>query len=65
MTIQLKVPTIACEACANTITNAIHNEYSQANVNVDVANKIVTVETEASEDSIKQAIEAAGHTVEK
>ncbi|WP_013323183.1 heavy-metal-associated domain-containing protein [Gloeothece verrucosa] len=65
MTIQLKVPTIACDACAKTITKAIHNQYSQANVNVDVAKKIVTVETDASENSIKQVIEDAGHTVEQ
>ena len=64
MTITFKVPSIACEACANTITKAIQNQQPDTRVNVDVANKIVIVETTASKASIQQAIEAAGHTVE-
>lgn len=64
MAIQLKVPSIACGGCADTITKAIKTQESEANVQVDVEQKIVTVETKASEESIKQAIAAAGHTVE-
>ena len=64
MAIQLKVPSIACSGCADTITKAIKNHESTANVQIDVEQKIVTVETKASEDSIKQAIASAGHTVE-
>ncbi|NET43184.1 heavy-metal-associated domain-containing protein [Okeania sp. SIO2B3] len=64
MTIQLKVPSIACGGCADTITKAIKTQESEADVQVDVEQKIVTVETKASEESIKQAIVAAGHTVE-
>ncbi|NEP08525.1 MAG: heavy-metal-associated domain-containing protein [Okeania sp. SIO2G4] len=64
MTIQLKVPSIACGGCADTITKAIKAQESEADVQVDVGQKIVTVETKASEESIKQAIVAAGHTVE-
>jgi copper chaperone len=64
MTITFKVPTIACEACANAITKAIQNQQPDTPVNVDVANKIVTVETTAPPALIQQAIEAAGHTVE-
>ncbi|NEN89198.1 MAG: heavy-metal-associated domain-containing protein [Okeania sp. SIO3H1] len=63
MTIQLKVPSIACGGCADTITKAIKAQESEADVQVDVEQKIVTVETKASEESIKQAIVAAGHTV--
>ncbi|NEO58608.1 MAG: heavy-metal-associated domain-containing protein [Okeania sp. SIO3B5] len=64
MTMQLKVPSIACGGCADTITKAIKTQESEADVQVDVEQKIVTVETKASEESIKQAIVAAGHTVE-
>lgn len=64
MKISLKVPSIACEVCANTITKAIENEYPDAQVSIDVLQKIVTIETEAKEASIRQAIENAGHTVE-
>ncbi|NES77113.1 MULTISPECIES: heavy-metal-associated domain-containing protein [Okeania] len=64
MAIQLKVPSIACGGCADTITKAIKAQESEADVQVDVEQKIVTVETKASEESIKQAIVDAGHTVE-
>ncbi|MGD1699688.1 heavy-metal-associated domain-containing protein [Dapis sp. BLCC M229] len=64
MTMQLKVPSIACSGCADTITKAIKNLESEADVQVDVEQKIVTVETKASEESIKEVITASGHTVE-
>ncbi len=63
MTIQFKVPSIACEVCANTITKAIQNQQADAQVTVDIANKIVTVETGASEEVIKKLIEGAGHNI--
>lgn len=63
MTIAIHVPSIACEVCAQTITKAIKNQYSEAQVTIDVPNKIVTVATEASETSIKEIIQAAGHTI--
>ena len=63
MKITFKVPSIACEACADTITKAINNQQPDAQVSVDVENKTVTVETNALPTAIQQAIEAAGHTV--
>ena len=64
MAMQLKVSSIACSGCADTITKAIKNHESEADVQVDVEQKLVTVETKASEESIKQVITDAGHTVE-
>lgn len=64
MTMQLKVPSISCDGCADTITKAIKTHESGADVQVNVEKKMVTVETKASEESIKQIITAAGHTVE-
>lgn len=61
---KFKVPSIACEGCAKTITDEILTHESEAKVDVDVKEKAVTVETEASEESIKQMIVAVGHTVE-
>lgn len=63
MTITLTVPSIACEACAKTITKAIHNEQPEAQVSIDVPQKQVTVETTASIEAIKTAIANAGHEV--
>ena len=59
-----KVPSIACDGCAKTITDEILTHESDAKVNVDVKEKTVSVETEASEESIKQMITAVGHNVE-
>lgn len=63
MALKLKVPTIVCNGCVDTITKAIKTVEDEAKVNVDLAAKTVTVEAQASEESIKQAIVATGHTV--
>ncbi|MGB2923764.1 MAG: heavy-metal-associated domain-containing protein [Limnothrix sp.] len=62
MSLTIHVPSIACGACANTITKAIESQQKDAEVTVDVATKIVTVETEASAATIKSIIVDAGHT---
>lgn len=59
----LKVPSIACDGCAKTITDEILTHDSGAKVEVDVKEKTVSVETDVSEESIKQMITAVGHTV--
>lgn len=64
MPLLLKVPSIVCSGCGDTITKAIKTVESDAAVNVDVAAKTVTVEAKASEESIKQAVVATGHIVE-
>ncbi len=64
MTIQLKVPSIVCEGCAETITKEIKTHQPEAKVEVDIQTKMVTVETEASQESIEQMIVDVGHTVE-
>jgi copper chaperone len=64
MAIQLKVPSIVCDGCATTIKEAIKTHEPEADVKVDVQKKMVSVETGASEESVKQIIVAAGHTVE-
>jgi copper chaperone len=64
MALLLNVPSIACSGCGDTITKAIKTLESDAAVTVDVAAKTVTVESKASEESIKQAVLAIGHTIE-
>jgi copper chaperone len=64
MALKLKVPNIMCDGCAETITDSIHTMEPDAKVDVDVNAKTVTVESEASEETIKQSIVAAGFTVE-
>jgi copper chaperone len=64
MTIELKVPSMVCEGCVETITKAIATHEPEAKVNIDLATKKVIVDTQASEESIKQIIVATGHEVE-
>ena len=61
MTIELKVPGMACGACGKTITKAIHSVDPSAEVQTDPKSKQVKVETQAQESSIREAIAAAGY----
>ena len=64
MALKLNVPNIMCSDCAQTITETITTMEPDAKVEVDVNAKTVTVESAASEETIKQAITAAGYTIE-
>jgi copper chaperone len=54
---------MACSACGETITKAIKAVDSAATVHTDPKTKQVSVETQASETAVKQAIVAAGYSV--
>ena len=64
MKLELKVPSIVCEGCIDTIKKAIVNKDSNASVSGDVESKKVVVETETAASEIERAIADAGHTVE-
>jgi copper chaperone len=61
MTINLTVPNMSCPVCANNITKALQNVDIDARVQADPATKLVSVETQASETAIKEALTAAGY----
>ena len=61
MTVQLKVPDMACDACAQAITQAVIALDADAIVTADTQTKQVTVETQASESSVREAIATAGY----
>ncbi|MBD2597035.1 heavy-metal-associated domain-containing protein [Nostoc spongiaeforme FACHB-130] len=61
MTLTLTVPNMACSACANNITNAVKTVDADAIVQADPATKLVNVETQASEETIKDALVNAGY----
>ncbi len=63
MTLQLKVSSMACSACSNAITNAVIAVDPTATVQADLKTKQVKIETQASEATIKNAVEAAGYPV--
>ncbi|MEH1840669.1 MAG: heavy-metal-associated domain-containing protein [Nostoc sp.] len=64
MALKLKVSNVACEKCGEIITESMHVMELEAKVDIDLNAKTVTVESAASEESIKQVIVAAGYAVE-
>ena len=65
MTLEFKVPNMACSACVTTITNAVTAIDATATVEADPKTKQVKIETQQPEAMVKQAIAAAGYTVEQ
>ncbi|HBK98988.1 MAG: heavy-metal-associated domain-containing protein [Microcoleus sp.] len=63
MTLQLKVPKMACSACANTIAQAVKTLDPAAVVEADLKTKLVKIQTAKSESEVKFAIETAGYPV--
>jgi copper chaperone len=50
----LNVPTISCEHCVNTITNALTPLAGVSSVNVDIPTKNVSVEYDAAAATVEQ-----------
>ncbi len=65
MTMNFKVPSMVCDGCIDTIKDAIITHEPEAKVEIDLDSKLVKVDTEASEESIRQVITAVGHTVKE
>lgn len=63
MTLQLKVPSMACSACAATITKAVTAIDPGAVVEADAKTKMVKVETQHGETAVREAIASAGYPV--
>ncbi|MEG5038941.1 MULTISPECIES: heavy-metal-associated domain-containing protein [unclassified Microcoleus] len=61
MTLQLKVPKMACSACATTITKAVQAIDSASTVEADLKTKVVTIQTAKSESEVRKAIASAGY----
>lgn len=63
ISLQLTVPSMACSACAETITKAVQTIDPRAVVQADPATKLVSIETQASQEAVTEAIAAAGYPV--
>ncbi|MFN2556887.1 MAG: heavy-metal-associated domain-containing protein [Nitriliruptorales bacterium] len=57
------VPGISCGHCKSAIEGEVSNIPAVVDVEVDVDNQTVVVEGEASEESIRTAIDEAGYDV--
>jgi copper chaperone len=63
MTYQLQVPSMACSACVDTITQAVLKVDAAATIEADTQTKAVTVMTEQPEAVVRAAISGAGYPV--
>jgi copper chaperone len=64
MALKLKITNMKCDDCASKISEAIKVMEPDAKIEADVDSKTVTVDTAASDETVKQAIVAAGYHVE-
>jgi copper chaperone len=60
--IEFRVDSMTCGSCANAITKAVKSVDSDAQVQVEVKDKLVRVESNADVQHIKEAIHNAGYT---
>lgn len=60
---ELRVDGMTCSGCVNSVTKAVQKVDQNAEVDIDMISKIVTVKSAASLDSIKSAIDGAGFSV--
>ncbi|MCY0966719.1 heavy-metal-associated domain-containing protein [Parathalassolituus penaei] len=57
---KLKVEDMTCGGCARAVTAAIREIDENAVVNIDVATRLVEVQSSASNDAVTQALNEAG-----
>ncbi|ALL64685.1 Copper chaperone [Paraburkholderia caribensis MBA4] len=63
MSIEFKVEGMSCQHCVAAVTRAIQEQDAAAQVQVDLSAGKVAVESGASVDTLKAAIDEAGYTV--
>ena len=59
--LKLNVPDMTCGHCVGMVTKAVKSVDANANVAVDLPSQMVSIETTAAADGIKNAMEAAGY----
>jgi copper chaperone len=60
---ELRVDGMTCSGCANSVKKAVQMVDGNADVNVDLVSKTVSVKSDAALDKVKSAIDGAGYTV--
>jgi copper chaperone len=60
---ELRVDGMTCSGCANSVKKAVQMVDSNAEVNIDMVSKTVSVKSNAALDEVKSAIDGAGYTV--
>ncbi len=57
----LKVPKMNCDGCAATVEKAVRTVDAAAGVDIDLASKRVTIDTQVEATRISEAVKAAGY----
>lgn len=60
---ELQVEGMTCGGCVRSVTKAVQSVDGNARVDVDLASKKVTVESQTGLDAVKAAISEAGYDV--
>ena len=60
---ELNVTGMTCQGCVKSVTNALKTIDAEANIQVELANNLVKIESKASRDQLINAIEDAGFRV--
>jgi copper chaperone len=56
-----KVPKMSCGGCANTITNALRQVDETAVIEINLADRVVRVDSQKSESALSEAMSNAGY----
>lgn len=64
MSVKIAVPDMTCGGCASAVERAVKRVDAQAAVSVDLASKIVRIDSSAPAGQLTAAIEEAGFTPE-
>lgn len=64
MTVQVKVPSMVCNACVRTLTTVIQAKFPTAQVQTELTQHLVTVDAEITPEQLQTIIIEAGHEVE-
>ena len=59
--LKLKIPDMTCGHCAQTVEKAVKSVDPAAQVEVDLARKVVIIETTAPAQSIADVVRSAGY----
>lgn len=63
MALKLHVPTLNSSEDAENIKETILTHEPDAQIDIDLDQKTITIEAKASEETFKQAVTAAGHQI--
>ncbi|MDB9529899.1 hypothetical protein PN498_28190 [Oscillatoria sp. CS-180] len=65
MTMQFHIPTLEDQQAAQDLKELILTSESGADIEIDTQSKVITIESKASEETFRELIVAAGHSIKE